>query len=160
MRRERRSICTGRSVSDMRVFRTLTSWGQALATEPARPGVPRLRWPGTETNKTVKSMREGLMGLAKGLNLAVRNVATHKPLGLRTRRGGRRAPRGFEADLERAARWWAPPEPASNRATDTRAARRPPHCAGGRVIIVPNTQIPTPAQVEHHLVPLRSLRVR
>lgn len=52
-------------------------WGQTLATEPAKPGVPRLRWPGSDTDNTVKSMREGLMGLAKGLNLAVRNVATH-----------------------------------------------------------------------------------
>jgi hypothetical protein len=52
-------------------------WGQTLAAEPARPGVPRLRWPGSDTDNTVKSMREGLMGLAKGLNLAVRNVATH-----------------------------------------------------------------------------------
>lgn len=52
-------------------------WGQTLATEPAKPGMPRLRWPGPDTDNTVKSMREGLMGLAKGLNLAVRNVATH-----------------------------------------------------------------------------------
>lgn len=52
-------------------------WGQTLATEEAQPGRPRLRWPGPETDNTAKSMREGLMGLAKGLNLAVRNVATH-----------------------------------------------------------------------------------
>jgi hypothetical protein len=52
-------------------------WGQTLATEPAKPGVPRLRWPGADSDQTVRSMREGLMGLAKGLNLAVRNVATH-----------------------------------------------------------------------------------
>lgn len=52
-------------------------WGQSLATQPAAPGAPRLRWPGPDTDNTVKSMREGLMGLAKGLNLAVRNVATH-----------------------------------------------------------------------------------
>ncbi|MGB5952354.1 MAG: TIGR02391 family protein [Ornithinimicrobium sp.] len=52
-------------------------WGQTLATESAQPDRPRLRWPGPEADNTVKSMREGLMGLAKGLNLAVRNVATH-----------------------------------------------------------------------------------
>jgi hypothetical protein len=52
-------------------------WGQSLASEPAKPGVPRLRWPGPDTDNTVRSMREGLMGLARGLNLAVRNVATH-----------------------------------------------------------------------------------
>lgn len=52
-------------------------WGQTLAMEPPAVGVPRLRWPGADSDKTTKSMREGLMGLAKGLNLAVRNVATH-----------------------------------------------------------------------------------
>lgn len=52
-------------------------WGQTLASEPAKPGVPRLRWPGMDTDITVKSMREGLMALARGLNLVVRNVATH-----------------------------------------------------------------------------------
>jgi hypothetical protein len=52
-------------------------WGQTLATEPARPGMPRIRWPGPDNDNTVRSMRDGLMGLAKGLNLAVRNVATH-----------------------------------------------------------------------------------
>lgn len=52
-------------------------WGQTLSTQPAAPGSPRLRWPGLDTDNTVRSMREGLMGLAKGLNLAVRNVATH-----------------------------------------------------------------------------------
>ncbi|WP_341229188.1 TIGR02391 family protein [Nocardioides salarius] len=52
-------------------------WGQSLSTQPPAPGQARLRWPGPETDNTVKSMREGLMGLAKGLNLAVRNVATH-----------------------------------------------------------------------------------
>jgi len=52
-------------------------WGQTLSTQPPAPGAPRLRWPGPENDNTVKSMREGLMGLAKGLNLAVRNVATH-----------------------------------------------------------------------------------
>lgn len=52
-------------------------WGQTLASEPPQPGIPRLRWPGEDADKTVKSMREGLSNLAKGLNLAVRNVTTH-----------------------------------------------------------------------------------
>lgn len=52
-------------------------WGQSLSTQHAAPGQPRLRWPGPDTDNTVKAMREGLMGLAKGLNLSVRNVATH-----------------------------------------------------------------------------------
>lgn len=45
--------------------------------EPPALGIPRLRWPGADNDKTTKSMREGLIGLAKGLNLVVRNVATH-----------------------------------------------------------------------------------
>jgi hypothetical protein len=52
-------------------------WGQTLTAEPPHPGIPRLRWPGEDVDKTVKSMREGLGNLAKGLNLAVRNVTTH-----------------------------------------------------------------------------------
>jgi len=46
-------------------------WGQTLAMEPPAVGVPRLRWPGADSDKTTKSMREGLMALAKGLNLTV-----------------------------------------------------------------------------------------
>lgn len=52
-------------------------WGQTLVADPPQPGLPRLRWPGDDQDKTVKSMREGLGNLAKGLNLSVRNVTTH-----------------------------------------------------------------------------------
>ena len=62
----------GRKDVDDTVF-----WGQTLAAEPPQPGIPRLRWPGEDADKTVRSMREGLGSLAKGLNLAVRNVTTH-----------------------------------------------------------------------------------
>lgn len=52
-------------------------WQQTLKNEPPAPGVPRLRWPGADDDKTVSSIRGGLGGLAAGLNLVVRNVATH-----------------------------------------------------------------------------------
>ena len=48
-----------------------------MAAEPPQPGIPRLRWPGEDADKTVRSMREGLGCLAKGRTLAVRNVTTH-----------------------------------------------------------------------------------
>ena len=54
-----------------------TFWGQTLAPEPATAGIPRLRWPGDDADRTVRSLREGLGSLAKGLNLAVRNLTTH-----------------------------------------------------------------------------------
>ena len=48
------------------------------------PGKPKIAWPGDSDDKTIKSVRGGLEPLAKalnalatGLNLTVRNVATH-----------------------------------------------------------------------------------
>lgn len=59
-------------------------WQQTLSAGPAEPGRPKLRWPGDAEDKTTKSMRGGLEplakslnGLATGLNLTIRNVATH-----------------------------------------------------------------------------------
>jgi Protein of unknown function (Hypoth_ymh) len=59
-------------------------WQQTLAAGNPMPGQPKLVWPGEETSLTTKSMRGGLEplatalnNLATGLNLTVRNVATH-----------------------------------------------------------------------------------
>lgn len=59
-------------------------WQQTLSPGDPKPGAPKLRWPGAETDRTAKSMRRGLedlakslAGLASGLNLTVRNTATH-----------------------------------------------------------------------------------
>lgn len=59
-------------------------WQQTLAPGDPETGQPKLRWPGAPEDKTTKSMRGGLEPLAKalnalatGLNLTVRNVATH-----------------------------------------------------------------------------------
>jgi len=59
-------------------------WQEALSSGEPKPGVPKLLWPGDFKDKTVKSMQGGLEPLGKalnalatGLNLTVRNVATH-----------------------------------------------------------------------------------
>lgn len=69
----------GRNNVDDSVF-----WQQTLSPGQAEPGKPKLRWPGEDGDKTVRSIRGGLEplakalnGLATGLNLTVRNVTTH-----------------------------------------------------------------------------------
>ncbi|MFI9509022.1 TIGR02391 family protein [Nocardia sp. NPDC052566] len=59
-------------------------WQQSLSPGEPTPERPKLHWPGDRTDKTVRSMRGGLEPMARalndfatGLNLTVRNVATH-----------------------------------------------------------------------------------
>ncbi|MFJ2272390.1 TIGR02391 family protein [Streptomyces sp. NPDC087849] len=59
-------------------------WQQTLSAGEPDAGKPKLAWPGPAEDQTVKSMRGGLAplagalnNLATGLNLTVRNVATH-----------------------------------------------------------------------------------
>ncbi|MFH8443435.1 TIGR02391 family protein [Streptomyces sp. NPDC018026] len=59
-------------------------WQQTLSGGDPEPGKPKLAWPGPAEDQTAKSMRGGLAplagalnNLATGLNLTVRNVATH-----------------------------------------------------------------------------------
>lgn len=59
-------------------------WQQTLSAGEPEPGKPKLAWPGPGEDQTAKSMRGGLAplagalnNLATGLNLTVRNVATH-----------------------------------------------------------------------------------
>ncbi|WP_316668296.1 TIGR02391 family protein [uncultured Propionibacterium sp.] len=59
-------------------------WQETLSPGEPKPGAPKLVWPGEPADKTVKSMRGGIEPLSKalnalavGLNLTVRNVATH-----------------------------------------------------------------------------------
>ncbi|EFK97990.1 MULTISPECIES: TIGR02391 family protein [Streptomyces] len=59
-------------------------WQQTLSGGEPEPGKPKLAWPGPAEDQTAKSMRGGLAplagalnNLATGLNLTVRNVATH-----------------------------------------------------------------------------------
>ncbi len=46
------------------------------ASEP-EAGKPRLRWPGEDTDLTVRAMRTGLLQFGQGCFLAIRNPATH-----------------------------------------------------------------------------------
>jgi len=50
---------------------------QAFSTAPPQPGKPRLWWPGNSTDRTVVSMREGILTFSQGVFLAIRNVTTH-----------------------------------------------------------------------------------
>lgn len=59
-------------------------WQQTLSGGEPEPGKPKLAWPGPAEDQTAKSMRGGLAplagalnNLATGLNLTVRNAATH-----------------------------------------------------------------------------------
>jgi hypothetical protein len=59
-------------------------WQQTLSAGEPADGKPKLVWPGEIDSKTAKSMRGGLEPLAKalvqlatGVNLTIRNVATH-----------------------------------------------------------------------------------
>ncbi|KRA25933.1 hypothetical protein ASD65_06220 [Microbacterium sp. Root61] len=50
---------------------------QAFSLDPPQQDRPRLRWPGNDDDLTVKSMREGILYMARGVFAAVRNPASH-----------------------------------------------------------------------------------
>ena len=50
---------------------------QAFSTSPPEEGKPRLRWPGDDSDLTVKAMRTGLLQFSQGCFAAIRNPATH-----------------------------------------------------------------------------------
>lgn len=52
-------------------------WQQAFASDQPREGKARLRWPGNVENQDVKSMQDGLRMFAPGVNMVIRNPATH-----------------------------------------------------------------------------------
>jgi uncharacterized protein (TIGR02391 family) len=54
-------------------------WNQAFSEKDPEPGRPRLRWPGDQTDRTVKSMNDGLRRFAPGAQMTIRNPATHGP---------------------------------------------------------------------------------
>lgn len=54
-----------------------SQWQQAFSNDPPQPGRPRLRWPGDQTDQTVKSMNDGLRQFAPGAQMTIRNPATH-----------------------------------------------------------------------------------
>ncbi|CAH0274191.1 hypothetical protein SRABI83_03733 [Arthrobacter sp. Bi83] len=52
-------------------------WQQAFATSDPQEGKPRLRWPGDSDDQDVKTMQSGLLSFAPGVNMVIRNPATH-----------------------------------------------------------------------------------
>lgn len=63
---------TGRSDAD-----DTSLWQQAFSDKPAEPGKPRLRWRGDPTDLNVKNMNAGLRQFAPGVQMTIRNPATH-----------------------------------------------------------------------------------
>jgi len=63
-------------------------WQQTLSPGEPTTGKPKVMWPGDDPrDTTVRGIREGLNHLATGLNLTVRNVATHSQLELSEQEG-------------------------------------------------------------------------
>jgi hypothetical protein len=50
---------------------------QVFSPSPPEQGKPRIRWPGDDTDLTVKAMRTGLLQFGQGCFAAIRNPATH-----------------------------------------------------------------------------------
>lgn len=52
-------------------------WEQVFNNAAPEPGKPRLRWPGDPTDRTVKSMNDGLKFFSVGVQMTIRNTAAH-----------------------------------------------------------------------------------
>lgn len=52
-------------------------WQQLFSANDPTPGRPRLRWPGDPDDRDVKTMQDGLRQFAPGVQMTVRNPATH-----------------------------------------------------------------------------------
>ncbi|RSN60687.1 TIGR02391 family protein [Amycolatopsis sp. WAC 04182] len=57
-------------------------WQQAFSKDAPKPGQPRLRWPGDPASQDVKTMNSGLLSLAPGVQMTIRNSAAHDLDGL------------------------------------------------------------------------------
>lgn len=52
-------------------------WQQLFSANEPAPGRPRLRWPGAPEDRNVRTMQDGLRQFAPGVQMTVRNPATH-----------------------------------------------------------------------------------
>lgn len=52
-------------------------WQQVFSEKAPEIGKPRMRWPGDPSDQTVRTMNEGLRQYAPGVQLLIRNPATH-----------------------------------------------------------------------------------
>lgn len=62
---------------DRRDISDNTLMAQVFSSSAPESGKPRLRWPGDDTDLTVRAMRSGLLQFSQGCFLAIRNPATH-----------------------------------------------------------------------------------
>ncbi|HEX6445129.1 MAG TPA: TIGR02391 family protein [Streptosporangiales bacterium] len=53
-------------------------WRETFSSDDPKSGKPRLRWPADATDLTVKSINEGLRSFAPGVQMTIRNSATHQ----------------------------------------------------------------------------------
>jgi len=52
-------------------------WQECFADKEPVAGKPRLRWPGAQDDRDVKNMNDGLRNFAPGVQMTIRNSATH-----------------------------------------------------------------------------------
>lgn len=50
---------------------------QVFSTAPPQLGKPRLWWPGDQNDRSVRSMRDGILNFSQGIFAAIRNITTH-----------------------------------------------------------------------------------
>ncbi|WNV84722.1 TIGR02391 family protein [Umezawaea sp. Da 62-37] len=53
-------------------------WQEAFSDRDPQPGKPRLRWPGDPADRDVVTMNSGLRFFAPGVQMTIRNSATHR----------------------------------------------------------------------------------
>lgn len=53
-------------------------WQETFSERPPEIGKPRMRWPGDPTDRTVRSMNEGLRSITAGVQMTIRNAAAHE----------------------------------------------------------------------------------
>jgi hypothetical protein len=53
-------------------------WQETFSERPPEAGKPRLRWPGDPSDRTVRSMNEGLRSITAGVQMTIRNTAAHE----------------------------------------------------------------------------------
>lgn len=53
-------------------------WQETFSERDPVPGKPRLRWPGDPADRAVKNMNDGLRLFAPGVQMTIRNTATHQ----------------------------------------------------------------------------------
>jgi uncharacterized protein (TIGR02391 family) len=59
-------------------------WQQVFSKDAAKPGMPRLRWPGDPAQRDVSTMSEGLRSFSAGVQMTIRNPAAHRAVDLDT----------------------------------------------------------------------------